>query len=342
MLYDNNILPEDIELWYFIENSLKKVMHLYNFKEIRPSIIQSNSLYKKYIQFSNEFGKHSLEKLLFNIENDLSLRPEGTLSVLNTSITKNALKIPQRVYYSGPMFKKNIHGKNSNFNESILHYSENKSSLENTENSYTQYHQIGAEILGTDNIISDIEVIHLAKALLKSLGITEIFLEINSYGCPKCRPLYIDALKDYIIYNLDEICEDCKDTILKYPQSIYKCNSVQCKRISTMAPITLDYLCIDCLDNFKEIKKLLSNLGTEFSVNPSLPMDYNYYTRLVFNFLVKIDKVSNILVRGGRYDTLSNFITDLPLPAVGFSFNVDSSLQNQKEKSLFSKKKKNF
>ena len=324
----NDILPEDMESWYFIENSIKRIMHLFNFKEIRPSILQLNTLYKKYFDFSQEIDDKNIQNKILHISelDDYGLRPEGTLAVLNSEIAEKALSKAQKIYYTGPMFVK-------------------------SNNDYLQYHQIGAEILGSDNIISDIEIVQLAKTIFKELGIDNIFLEINSFGCEKCRPNYLNAVKHFIDLNKEHICDNCKPYLKEQPLIILKCINTSCKQIASMAPINLDYLCNECLDNFTKIKKLLSNLGTNFSVNPNLSLNFNYYTRLVFNIAIKQnqkDKVKNtqaqgkVIATGGRYNQLARYTTQLPLSAVGFSFNIESILDIVKEKNAIGKKNRLF
>lgn len=315
-----NIMPEEIEVWYFIENAVKKIMELFNFKEFRPSILQANTLYKKYYDFTQELDNKMIEKKVLQLKNldDFGLRPEGTLAVLNSDIAKQAVDKPQKVFYSGPMFIKN-------------------------NDTYLQYHQVGAEILGSDNLISDIETVQLAKNIFKELGIDNVVLEINSFGCQKCRPSYLKALKEFIKLNKSLVCKQCQKYINEDPLIILNCINHDCNRLASMAPVTLDYLCNDCLISFTNIKKLLSNLGTSYTINSNLTLNFNYYSGLVFNLLTKnSDKSRYILAKGGRYNQLAKYTTQMPLPAVGFSFNIETVIELVKEKNSLSKKKDRF
>ena len=397
------LMPEDIEIWYAIENTIKKIMKLYDFKEIRTPIIQSKLLYEKYMSFTNEYGKHSINNLLLNVENNekLCLRPEGTLSILNTEIVSQALIKPQKVFYQGEMFMKNssalppfARGGNrtdafmpsdtsiappikvggeegGNHTDAFMpsdtsiappikvegvggnSITQSSSSSQpphswggqgGDEDRFYQYHQVGAEILGSSSVISDIETILLAKNILNSLDFVHLILEINSHGCTQCADSYHEALKDFLQYNYNNLCDDCKDATIVYPLSIYKCSHPDCQNISKMAPISIDYLCFECIESFKEIKKLLSNLGINYSINPNLLLNFDYYTRLVFQFITKSNdgKKGTVLIRGGRYDNLSNYITGEKLAAVGFSFNIDLSLNLVKENRLLQVIKNDF
>jgi len=321
MLNDQFIVtPDDIEIWYFIENCIKKTMNLYNFKEIRTSILQSKVLYEKHSGFSKRYKKNQLDHYLFNIndENDVCLRPEGTISVLNTPIIEKALKSPQKIFYQGPMFLKNKTPRTSLIN---------------------QYHQVGAEIIGSKNKISDVEIILLAKKILSNLGFQQTHLELSSHGCDKCYEFYLENLNDFLQYNYDTICDKCRDNLQNNILEIYECQNSDCQNVVKMSPKSLDYFCYDCIENFKEIKKLLSNLGIDFTINTNLLLNFDYYTRLVFRFIIKHDQQSNpenvkkdtVLIKGGRYDSLSSYLTGQILASVGFSFNIEESLHLIKE-----------
>jgi len=313
-----NIMPEDIEIWYFIEYEIKRAMNLYGFKEVRTPIIQSVDLYKNYFKHTRSYSKESLDKLIYKIKNadNLCLRPEGTLSILQTEISKKALEKPQKVFYQGIMFRKDVQ---------------------------KQFYQVGVEIFGTDNIISDIEILQLATKVFSSFGLTNVSLEINSHGCIKCYPKYIKKLKRFLDLNPGGLCLDCETGTKKYPLNIYKCDENICMDYGRMAPKSIDNLCPECLENFKSHKKILSNLGISFTVNPYLIMHYDYYTRIVFNFSVKDDdKRKTIIALGGRFDSLAKHITKLPLSAVGLSFNIEDVINVMKNRKAMPRSRKVF
>jgi histidyl-tRNA synthetase len=311
-------IHEYIEIWYFIENEIKKIMNLCGFKEVRTSIVQSVDLYKNYLKHSKAYSKMSLDNLIYKLQSNdgLCLRPEGTLAILDTDVSEKAIIKPQKVFYQGPMFRKDV---------------------------ALQYHQVGVEIFGADNIISDIEILQLAQRIFTSIGLTNVVLEINSHGCKLCYPKYIEQLKEFLTMNPGELCKDCKTNIRKNPLSVYQCDNTRCVEFGKMAPKTIEHLCSDCSDSFMALKKLLANLGINFTINPYLIMHFDYYTKIVFNISVK-DKENNktIIARGGRFDSLAKYLTKLPLSAVGFSFNVDETIGILKETGIIPKQKREF
>ena len=317
------ILPDDIDKWYFIEDKLKNIMHLYDFREIRTANIQPKSLYEKYFDVAGEYGRYTANDMLITLsdKDDLCLRPDGTISILNSAISKMAVSVPQKVFYMSEMYRRE-------------------------RETYRQFYQIGATILGSTNIISDVEMIHLSKRLLTSLGITDFSIEINSCGDACCNKKYLNALRDYILSN-DELCPVCRELCEKSPQYIFKCTTPQCHNIAKMAPIPLDYLCVQCLNNFNDIKRLLSNLGTEFQIKPSLFIPFQNNTQFVFNISVadNADKDNSqkiTIISGGRYDQLATDVTGNTLPAVGMTLDVDRLTQTMQSKGLYSEKNKDF
>ena len=332
------LLPEDMEIWSYVEYTIKKVMKLYNFKEVRTQIIQKKSLYNKLMAYIKEYGKYSSHNLLINIEDDetLCLRPEGTLTILNSQIVKEALIKTQKVFYHGPMFIKNP--------PLSLRLSEDEclAIANSAGEQILQFNQIGAEILGSDSIMSDVEIILLADKILQEICNISFTLEINSHGCEKCFVAYKEALQDFLLHYDDELCEKCKENTNIYPLAVYKCHEEACQKIRQIAPKFLDYLCFDCIENFKKIKKLLSNLGLKFIINPYLFLNFDYYSGLIFNFYYSSAEKNTILIKGGRYDGLSKYISEKPISAVGFSLNIEETMQLLKNKNIFHQKELSF
>ena len=310
---------EEINLRNYIESSIKQIMCLYNFKEIRTPVIIDKGLYKKYAEFSQRYVRIDIEKFAINLEgaNNYCLRPEGTISVLNSVFINEVVNKTQKIYYQGPMFRKNL----------------------DSDNYSSQYHQVGAEILGSDNVISDLEIILLAQSILSSMKLENILVEISSHGCQKCIQPYLDALREFLEFNYENLCEECKEKMFDYPLTIHRCINSNCKTISNMSPKYTDYLCVDCEKNFKIIKRLLSNLGINCVVTPNLLLDFDYYTRFVFRFVYLHNDKQYVLIKGGRYNNLASFITQTTMPAVGFSFSIDETIRIIKETNVKTMKK---
>lgn len=267
---NNNIiktfLPSETDKLKQLEQKIHSVMNLYNFKEIRPSlVIPSNFLDKILIETSKKENKGNLSDMVFFIGKDKCMRPDGTSVCLFEYNDKIGEEDLLRLYYIGPMFRKNYLRKNN----------------------HAQFIQYGAEIIGSSSSIMDVEVILLGIRIFENLGLKDIKVEINSYGCVKCLKMESDEQHDVSKkYYLDSgLCEACTEKL-----------------------------------NF--VKNCLSNLNRHFEINKSLERNYNYYNETVFNYYIQKNGEKIVLGGGGRYDTLFSKITMKKLPALGFSANL--------------------
>ncbi|MCB5251291.1 MAG: ATP phosphoribosyltransferase regulatory subunit [Candidatus Cloacimonadales bacterium] len=316
---NNDILPNDVWKWNYIEEVIRKTMDLYNFKEIRTSIIQTQELFKTYQNYFTEEESTS-NQLIYNLNgvSNLSLRPEGTITVLHSILNNNQKEQLSKLYYIGPMFRKS------------------------KENQLLQFHQFGAEIIGINDLLTDNEIILLAISIFKNLEIYNYTLELGSFGCKKCRNTYLNKLNKFIKEHKDEYCPECSYTIKQNPLQIYQCKQDQCTNISMSSPSIIDYLCDDCANHFKQLQKMLSNLGVRFSINSHLQSAFNYYNRTIFSFSIEDKGETLILANGGRYDFLASSVLKKESPAIGFSANIENIVRVMEHKNIFLEPKNNF
>jgi histidyl-tRNA synthetase len=188
-----------------------------------------------------------------------------------------------------------------------------------------EFHQIGAELIGSNSYLADVETIMIGLDLFKTLNIPDIELNINSIGCPKCRKEYETVLKEFIGKNLDEYCETCKSRFNKNPLRILDCKEEKCKKLNVGAPKMIDYLCDECKAHFENVKNALEANGINYQIDSNIVRGLDYYTKTVFEF---VDKKSGLTVLGGgRYDGLVEELGGLPTPAVGFGCGVERLME---------------
>ncbi len=312
----HDILPEDIWKWRHLENVFHNTMSLFNFQEIRPSLLQSTELLDNCIHLREREHDQNLD-MLYRIDSEegVSLRPEGTITVLRSKVADYAEEEIQRVYYLGPMFRRN-HNKTC----------------------YNQFHQIGAEILGSSEVISDSEIIRLGLKIFHKLGLHNIRLEINSFGCSQCRPNYLGAIRKYVDDNSNSFCADCHRELVTNPGLITQCGVEACKALIAHSPAMQDFLCDDCKKDFYKLQKILNNIVANFTNNPHLPFSFGYYNRTIFSFYFDTPKGPILLGSGGRYDLLSQRVTGKQIHAVGFSAKIETIMHLMEEKELFTHK----
>ena len=189
-----------------------------------------------------------------------------------------------------------------------------------------EFHQFGCELYGAAGAAADAEVISLADAFLRRLGLREVALRINSIGCKTCRARYHEALKNYFAPHIGGMCADCRSRFEKNPMRIIDCKEEGCKAIAAGAPRMLDYLCDDCRAHFEEVKRLLSEAGVSYAVDPSIVRGLDYYSRTVFEFVSAAAGAQGTVLGGGRYDTLLEQVGGKSVPAVGFAAGMERLL----------------
>ena len=227
----------------------------------------------------------------------ITLRPEGTAGVVRAYIENGVASKPSpfKVCYAMPMFR-----------------------YENVQKGrYREFNQIGAEIIGTDSYLADIELISMANSFLEELEINDVVLNINSIGCPECRKKYQEALKEFIGKNINEYCSTCKTRFEKNPMRILDCKEKRCKELNVGAPTILDYLCDECKEHFEKVKLGLEKLKIPYKIDSSIVRGLDYYTKTVFEFVSNQDGLT--VLAGGRYDGLVKDLGGADTPAIGFA-----------------------
>ena len=314
-----DILPKDIEMWQFIEEKANKVFSSFGFKEIRTPIIESTDLFSRGVGETTDIVNkemYTFEKS----ERSITLRPENTAGVVRSYIENgmSRLSAPVKLWYKGPMFR----------------YERPQAGRQR------QFHQVGVEMFGIKQPQADAEVILTAVNFLKSIGLNDLEVEINSLGCPKCRAVFKENLKNVIRPYLNDLCEDCQERFEKNPLRLLDCKVPECQNIyakpEIQKVITSDFLCEECSEHYNELKKYLDNLNVKYSENKLLVRGLDYYTRTVFEIKSNNLGSQNAVCGGGRYDNLVSELGGEPTPAVGFAMGMERliSLLPQQEQKL--------
>ena len=307
-----DVLPEEVFKWKYIEDTANMVFENYNYKEIRIPTFEYTELFERGVGDTTDV----VQKEMYTFEDkggrSITLRPEGTAGVIRAYI-ENGLSsktLPLKVHYSMPMFR-----------------------YENVQKGrYREFNQIGAELIGTSSYLADVEMISMADRFLKELDLNDVYLTINSIGCPECRVKYQEALKQFIGDNLINYCTTCKTRFDKNPMRILDCKETRCKELNQGAPVILDYLCDECKTHFENVKKGLNELGINYIVDCGIVRGLDYYTKTVFEFISKTDGYT--VLAGGRYDGLVKELGGQDTPAIGFAAGEErllSLLKNNEE-----------
>ena len=309
-----DILPADISLWQYIENAVRETAKLNGFSEIRMPTFEATELFCRGVGDTTDVVGKEMYTFIDKDGSSLSLRPEGTAGVAR-SVIENGLyagAMPLKLFYLSNFFRR-----------------EKPQAGRSRE-----FWQFGTELYGSSSPEADAQVILLADSLFKKLGLTKVTLRINSIGCPDCRPNYRASLIEYFSKYESQLCDTCKERLLKNPLRVLDCKSPICSGIAKDAPKTLEHLCDGCESHFDKLKKLLDACGVEYVVDPSIVRGLDYYTGTVFEFTVDSIGAQSTVCGGGRYDGLLSSIGGPEMPAVGFGMGITRLIQALKDEDL--------
>jgi len=298
-----DILPEDISKWYYVEDMIKEVLKKYGYKEIRTPFFEYTDLFVRGIGESTDIVTKEMFTFPDRKGRSLTLRPEGTAPVVRAYLENSMGRISKviKLFYLGPMFR-----------------------CEKPQSGrFRQFNQFGIEIIGTKSPAADAEVILTALDVYKTLGLKNLEILINSVGCKKCRASYIQKLKKYLKNKKDFLCSECKERYTKNPLRVLDCKKDSCKRIIEEAPVIIDNLCQECELHFAEVKSYLNDQKIIFHEDPRLVRGLDYYTKTAFEIISGELGAQNAIAGGGRYDDLVEELGGKATPAVGFAAGIE-------------------
>lgn len=302
----NDIYGEEVYKWQQVEKIILETCTLFNIEEIRTPIFEHTELFLRGIGETTDIVSKEMYTFNDKADRSLTLKPEGTAGVVRSYLQNKifANTQPTKYFYITPVFR----------------YEQPQAGRRR------QFHQFGIEILGSYTAATDAEVISVAYTLFKKLGIDNITLYINSLGGPACRAKYNVILKDYLKKNLNMLCHTCQDRFATNPLRILDCKSDICQSVVANAPVVLDTLDTECMEHFNTVKRILTDMGIPFEVNPKIVRGLDYYTRTVFEFVSNDIGAQGTVCGGGRYDKLVSEFGGPETGAVGFGLGMERLL----------------
>ena len=231
-----DLLPQESYKWHYLEDNFKKVCSCYGYKEIRVPTFEHTELFERGVGDTTDVVQKQMYTFNDKGNRSVTLRPEGTASVARAFLQHNlyAETLPFKAFYNVPCFRY-----------------ENKQ-----KGRLREFHQFGIEAFGAQSATMDAEVISLAITFLKSVGLNDLSVNINSIGCPECRNAYSNALQEFLKPKYDDLCDTCKSRFERNPLRILDCKSEICQDLIKDAPSLLNYICDDCRTHFEQFKKL--------------------------------------------------------------------------------------
>ncbi|MBO6293845.1 MAG: histidine--tRNA ligase [Selenomonas sp.] len=315
-----DILPDSVGSWNYVEQKIRDICARFGYEEIRTPMFEHTELFHRGIGE----GTDVVDKEMYTFEDrggrSITLRPENTASAVRAYLQN-------KLYGDGALTKLFYIG-------SMFRYDRPQAGR------MREFHQFGVEALGEANPAVDAEIILLAMEFLKSLGLKDLKLSLNSVGCPSCRPAYRKALQDYFRPHLEELCGDCKERFERSPLRILDCKADADKKFMTGAPNITDCLCDECREHFEKVQSFLRDAGVDFELDPRLVRGLDYYTKTAFEIKYAPLGAQSAVAGGGRYDGLIAEMGGNPTPAVGFATGLERVLLALEKQGLLPEQEK--
>ena len=300
-----DIYGVEAKRWQYVSKVIDEVMEKYNYNFIRVPVFESSELFHRGVGETSDIVTKETYDFTDRGGRNMTLRPEGTAGVVRSYIENKMYGDPNqpvKVYYNGTMYR----------------YERPQSGRDR------ELTQFGMEILGSDDPLSDAEIISAAVNLYKMLGLKEIKVNLNSLGDNESRANYREALIEYFKPHINDFCEDCQARLLKNPLRILDCKVDAENEILKNAPTTLDFLNEDSRDRFEKVQEYLDIMQIKYEINPRIVRGLDYYNHTVFEIEAKVDGFgsNNVLGGGGRYNGLVNQLGGPETPCVGFASGI--------------------
>lgn len=298
-----DILPEEVGYWQWVASVAEEILARGNYQEIRTPIFEATALFERGIGEATDVVGKEMYTFRDRADRSITLRPEGTAGVVRAYIERKLHANPgvQRLWYMGPMFR----------------YERPQAGRQR------QFHQLGVEVFGSDDPRADVEVIAVAVDILKSLGITNVHLNLNSVGDRTDRQNYRQALVDYLTPFQDELDQDSRFRLTRNPMRILDSKDERTQEITRNAPSILEYLGERSRSHFERVQYLIKELGISYTLNPRLVRGLDYYTHTAFEIISDDLGAQATVCGGGRYDGLVQELGGPSVPAVGWAIGLE-------------------
>ncbi len=278
-------------------------MHSYNYREIRTPVFEVTALFARSIGELTDIVSKEMYTFRDRSDDSLTLKPEGTASVLRAYIQHSmGEQAPlTKVYYLGPMFRQE----------------------RPQAGRLRQFHQFGAEALGSQSPQLDVEMMLIPLDIYRGLGIADTKLVINSVGCERCRPTYKEELLQDLMKYHDRLSPESQARVKQNPIRVLDSKDEGDRRLTARAPLMKDHLCSECSDHFATARALLDATGAAHEIDGRLVRGLDYYTKTAFEITSPALGSQDALAGGGRYDLLAEELGGKPTPAVGFAAGME-------------------
>ncbi|MFH2063130.1 MAG: histidine--tRNA ligase [bacterium] len=308
-----DILPSEQKYWKHVRRTAEGLAEAYGFEQIETPVLENTSLFVRSVGAQTDVVEKEMFSFVDRGGDNVTLRPEGTASVVRAYVNHGMFNLPQpvKLYYLGPMFR----------------YERPQ------QGRFRQHTQFGVEVFGDDNPVLDAEIMLMAHLFYSGIGVNSV-VHVNSLGCADCRPRYREELVAYYRSKRSQLCEDCKRRLSKNPLRLLDCKEDSCGALKEEAPQLLESLDESCKEHLMKVLEYLDDLQVPYVLNPHLVRGFDYYTRTVFELLPEDSDNKTALGGGGRYDGLVEQLGGRPTPACGFGIGLERAILQMKSQEV--------
>lgn len=298
-----DILPGESEKWQFVEDLAREIFSHFGVREIRIPIIEKTPLFRRGIGETTDIVEKEMYAFTDLDGDQISPRPEATAGVLRAYIehSLHQSEPASKLYTMGPMFRRERPQKGR----------------------LRQFHQINVEYIGYSDPYIDAEVLLMLMHMLKSMGVPDLKLQINSLGCPGCRGKFREEISKYLGEREAGLCGDCLRRMRTNPLRVFDCKIEGCRQALAGAPTILDFLDEECRLHFRMVQEYLGVFEIPFEIDPRMVRGLDYYVRTAFEVTSESLGSQNAVAGGGRYDGLIKQLGGPDLPAIGFAIGME-------------------
>lgn len=299
------LYPETLK-WKYLEDTVTRIFRNFNYKEIRTPVFEETALFARGIGEETDIVGKEMYTFIDRSETSVTLKPEMTAAVVRAFIEHSLGKQQplSKLFYISPMFRQE----------------------RPQAGRLRQFHQFGAEAIGSVSPMLDVEMIQMVYDILRSLGLTDLTVKINSLGIPESREAYKQKLREYLTDKKEKLSEDSRKRFDKNILRIFDSKVESDQELLKGAPLLLEHLDRESIQDFEVVKDLLRRADIPFEVDPKLVRGLDYYTRTTFEIVSGSVGSQSALCGGGRYDLLIEQLGGAPTPGVGFAAGMERIL----------------
>jgi len=300
----HDVLPDSSRAWERLVGTFSEMAHQWGFGLVLTPMFEDVAVFNRGIGEESDVARKEMYVFEDRGGRMLALRPEGTASVVRAFVQHHPTT-PWKAWYVTPAFR----------------YERPQAGR------YRQHHQLGVEVLGTEDPMIDVEVIALAWRFYEAVGLHQIRLMVNSMGHRECRNAFVLSLRDHLSAQELQLCEEHQKAWAGNPLRVIDCKKRECRSVIDAGPSIADAICAECTTHFTQVTEGLSAIGVPWERNVKLVRGFDYYSRTTFEFVSDaLDGAQNAVGGGGRYDQLAEDLGGNPTAGVGFGSGIERLL----------------